>query len=96
VQLWLTASDATLARPMAIGNHHPAGLCHHRIAPPLILDGERRGPSRFCRKGVKHQALLDRIFVWPLMRGILIALIVALHIAGALYPCHVKGDRVRQ
>jgi hypothetical protein len=30
------------------------------------------------------------------MRGILIALIVALHIAGALYPRHVKGDRVRQ
>ena len=38
----------------------------------------------------------DRIFVWHLICGILIGVIVALHVAGALYPWLVKGDRVLQ
>ena len=42
----------------------------------------------------KDQPLSDRIFVWHLVCGILIALIVALHIAGALYHRFVKHDRV--
>jgi cytochrome b561 len=44
----------------------------------------------------KDQLLSDRIFVWHLICGILIGVIVALHIAGALYHWLVKGDRVLQ
>jgi cytochrome b561 len=44
----------------------------------------------------KNQPLSDRIFVWHLICGILIGVIVALHIAGALYHWLVKGDRVLQ
>ena len=44
----------------------------------------------------KDQPLSDRIIVWHLICGILIGLIVALHIAGALYHWLVKGDRVLQ
>jgi cytochrome b561 len=44
----------------------------------------------------KNQPLSDRIFVWHLVCGILIAVIVALHVAGALYHWLVKGDRVLQ
>jgi cytochrome b561 len=44
----------------------------------------------------KNQLLSDRIFFWHLICGILIGLIVALHIAGALYHWLVKGDRVLQ
>ena len=44
----------------------------------------------------KDQPLSDRIMVWHLICGILIGLIVALHIAGALYHWRVKGDRVLQ
>jgi len=44
----------------------------------------------------KDQPLSDRIFVWHLTCGILIGVIVALHIAGALYHWRVKGDRVLQ
>ena len=44
----------------------------------------------------KDQPLSDRIFVWHLICGILIAAIVALHVAGALYHWLVKGDRVLQ
>jgi cytochrome b561 len=40
--------------------------------------------------------LSDRIIVWHLICGILIGVIVALHIAGALYHWLVKGDRVLQ
>jgi cytochrome b561 len=42
----------------------------------------------------KDQSLSDRIFVWHLICGILIGVIVALHISGALYHRLVKGDRV--
>jgi hypothetical protein len=48
------------------------------------------------RQGSADQPLPDRIFVWHLICGFLIALIVALHIAGALYHRLVKGDRVLQ
>ena len=44
----------------------------------------------------KDQPLSDRIIVWHLICGILIGMIVALHIAGALYHWRVKGDRVLQ
>ncbi len=44
----------------------------------------------------KDQPLSDRIFVWHLICGILIGVIVALHIAGALYHRLIKGDRVLQ
>jgi cytochrome b561 len=44
----------------------------------------------------KDQPLSDRIFVWHLICGILIGVIVALHIVGALYHWLVKGDRVLQ
>jgi cytochrome b561 len=44
----------------------------------------------------KDQPLSDRIFVWHLICGILIGVIVALHVAGALYHWLVKGDRVLQ
>ena len=44
----------------------------------------------------KDQPLSDRIMVWHLICGILIGVIVALHIAGALYHWLVKGDRVLQ
>jgi len=42
----------------------------------------------------KDQPLSDRIIVWHLICGILIGLIAALHIAGALYHRLVKRDRV--
>ena len=44
----------------------------------------------------KDQPLSDRIFVWHLICGIVIAAIVALHVAGALYHWLVKRDRVLQ
>jgi cytochrome b561 len=44
----------------------------------------------------KNQPLSDRIFVWHLICGIMIAGIVALHVAGALYHWLVKRDRVLQ
>jgi cytochrome b561 len=44
----------------------------------------------------KDQPLSDRIIFWHLICGILIGLIAALHIAGALYHWRVKGDRVLQ
>jgi cytochrome b561 len=44
----------------------------------------------------KDQPLSDRIMIWHLICGILIGVIVALHIAGALYHWLVKGDRVLQ
>jgi cytochrome b561 len=44
----------------------------------------------------KDQPLSDRIIVWHLVCGILIGVIVALHVAGALYHWLVKGDRVLQ
>jgi cytochrome b561 len=44
----------------------------------------------------KDQPLSERIIVWHLICGILIGVIVALHIAGALYHWLVKGDRVLQ
>jgi cytochrome b561 len=44
----------------------------------------------------KDQPLSDRIMVWHLICGILIGVIVALHIAGALYHWLVKHDRVLQ
>ncbi len=44
----------------------------------------------------KDQPLSDRIFVWHLICGILIGVIVALHIAGALYHWLVKRDLVLQ
>jgi cytochrome b561 len=44
----------------------------------------------------KDQPLSDRIFVWHLVCGIVIAAIVALHVAGALYHWLVKRDRVFQ
>ncbi len=44
----------------------------------------------------KDQPLSDRIIVWHLICGILIGVIVALHIAGALYHWLIKRDRVAQ
>ena len=44
----------------------------------------------------KDQPLSDQIFVWHLICGILIGLIVALHVAGALYHRLVKHDGVFQ
>jgi cytochrome b561 len=44
----------------------------------------------------KDQPLSDRIMVWHLICGILIGLIVALHIGGALYHWLFKDDRVLQ
>jgi cytochrome b561 len=44
----------------------------------------------------KDQPLSERIIVWHLICGILIGLIVALHVAGALYHWLVRGDRVLQ
>jgi cytochrome b561 len=44
----------------------------------------------------KDQPLSDRIMVWHLICGILIGVIVALHVAGALYHWLVKGDDVLQ
>ena len=44
----------------------------------------------------KNQPLSDRIFVWHLICGILIGVIVMAHVAGALYHWLVKGDRVLQ
>jgi hypothetical protein len=52
---------------------------------------ERRGLAGLCRTGAKDQPLPDRIFVWHLICGFLIALIVALHNAGALYRWLVKA-----
>jgi len=48
VQLWLTASDATLARPMAIGNHH---LHRRAVSPP-----DR--PALDPRRAMNGEALL--------------------------------------
>jgi len=74
-----------------------AGLRHDRFAAPMSSTAdERRGLAGLCRTGAKDQPLPDRIFVWHLICGFLIALIVALHIAGALYHWLVKGDRVLQ
>ncbi len=42
----------------------------------------------------KDQPLSDQIIFWHLICGIVIGLIVALHIAGALYHRLVKHDRV--
>jgi cytochrome b561 len=42
----------------------------------------------------KNEALSDQIFVWHLACGILIAAIVALHAAGALYHALIKHDGV--
>jgi cytochrome b561 len=44
----------------------------------------------------KDRPLSERIFVWHLVCGIVIAAIVALHVAGALYHWLVKRDRVLQ
>jgi cytochrome b561 len=44
----------------------------------------------------KDQPLSDRIFVWHHICGIVIAAIVALHVAGALYHWLVKRDSVLQ
>jgi cytochrome b561 len=44
----------------------------------------------------KDEPLSDRIFIWHLVCGIVIAAIVALHVAGALYHWLVKRDRVLQ
>jgi cytochrome b561 len=44
----------------------------------------------------KDQPLSGRIMVWHLICGILIGVIVAPHVAGALYHWLVKGDRVLQ
>jgi cytochrome b561 len=44
----------------------------------------------------KDQPLSDQIIFWHLVCGIVIGLIVALHIAGALYHWRIKGDRVLQ
>ena len=44
----------------------------------------------------KDQPLSDRIFVWHLICGIVIAAIVVLHVAGALYHWLIKRDRVLQ
>ena len=44
----------------------------------------------------KDQPLSDQIIFWHLICGIVIGVIVALHIAGALYHRLVKGDRVLQ
>jgi cytochrome b561 len=44
----------------------------------------------------KDRALSDRIFVWHLICGVVIAAIVALHVAGALYHWLVKRDSVLQ
>jgi cytochrome b561 len=44
----------------------------------------------------KDRPLSDGIIVWHLICGILIGLIVALYITGALYHWLVKGDRVLQ
>lgn len=44
----------------------------------------------------KDQPLSDRIFVWHLICGILIGVIVALHITAALYHWLVKRDSVLQ
>jgi cytochrome b561 len=44
----------------------------------------------------KDQPLSDRIFVWHLICGIVIAAIVALHVAGALHHWLVKRDSVLQ
>jgi cytochrome b561 len=44
----------------------------------------------------KDQPLSDRIIVWHLICGILIGVIVALHVAGALYHWLIKSDRVLQ
>jgi cytochrome b561 len=44
----------------------------------------------------KDQPLSDRMFVWHLICGIVIGVIVALHIAGALYHWLVKRDSVLQ
>jgi cytochrome b561 len=44
----------------------------------------------------KDQPLSDRIMVWHLICGILIGVIVALHMAGAVYHWLVKRDRVLQ
>ncbi len=44
----------------------------------------------------KDQPLSDRIFVWHLICGIVIAAIVSLHVVGALYHWLVKRDRVLQ
>jgi cytochrome b561 len=44
----------------------------------------------------KDQPLSARIIVWHLICGTLIGVIVALHIAGALYHWLIKGDRVLQ
>ena len=44
----------------------------------------------------KDQPPSDRIFVWHLICGIVIAVIVVLHIAGALYHWLVKRDSVLQ
>jgi len=44
----------------------------------------------------KDQPLSDRIFVWHLMCGIVIAAIVALHVAGALYHWLIKRAGVLQ
>ncbi len=42
----------------------------------------------------KDQALSDRIFVWHLAGGLLIAFVVTLHVSGALYHHFVKRDGV--
>jgi cytochrome b561 len=42
----------------------------------------------------KDQPLSDRIFVWHLACGLLIAAIVALHVAGALYHGLIRRDDV--
>jgi cytochrome b561 len=44
----------------------------------------------------KDRPLSDQIYVWHLICGVLIGVIVALHIAGALYHWLIKGDRVLQ
>jgi cytochrome b561 len=42
----------------------------------------------------KDQPLSDKIFVWHLAGGLVIAAIVALHVGGALYHGFVRRDGV--
>ena len=44
----------------------------------------------------KNQPLSDQLSMWHLVCGIVIGVIVALHVAGALYHWLVKRDRVLQ
>jgi hypothetical protein len=80
---------APRAPPVRFAQHAPMSSEKSRGWPVSVF-----GLFTFPSIAAKDVPLSDRIFVWHLVCGILIAAIVALHVAGALYHRIVKHDGV--